>query len=410
MKVSKDLKTIYLLAIASSLILILGWGVLKTPDSPTYVEAWDHISNGEIDILRTPIYPIFLGLMKLAFGTYFLTAAICVQHIVFLISIRFFYIITQELCSSFNISFWITLFYSIFPCITTWNNYILTESFAFSGTIFLIYLIIKMTHQEHKIYCTIIIAILLSMLMLLRPALVYMLPVFFIGWSYFFVKKQKMIATLGIIGTLFATVSLFSYMKVFENKYGILSSSCVGTFNQMVIAYQYNLINPDVIENGQLKEDIENKSREVSIMTLIKSYGLKDVHNVIMDSYKSHPNKVIKSCFGRLYRSKSKSLFLTLAPGFATVFDMIGFNLNTLYLFIIIYTIILLRWIYMKRSLPWTTSFIYMLGVSNIIVAIIGAQEEWERLVLPSLPLYLLMFGQLCTLFSVKSVKQLELK
>lgn len=77
MKKNKDLAIIYACAIASSIILILGWGVQETLDSPTYVSAWDNIANGKIDIFRTPVYPIFWGVMKNIFGEYFLEGAIC---------------------------------------------------------------------------------------------------------------------------------------------------------------------------------------------------------------------------------------------------------------------------------------------------------------------------------------------
>ena len=132
--------------------------------------------------------------------------------------------------------------------------------------------------------------------------------------------------------------------------------------------------------------------------------------SAIYASYKSNPIQWVEKCFGRLYRSVKKSLFLTLAGGFATIFDVIGFNLNTLYLFLIIYTIILSYWTLCRRRVSVVSFLLYMLGVSNIVVAIIGAQGEWERLILPSMPLYLLMFGQLCSMFKVRSPLSIEFK
>ena len=48
-----------------------------------------------------------------------------------------------------------------------------------------------------------------------------------------------------------------------------------------------------------------------------------------------------------------------------------------------------------NRSLPWLPLLLLMLGASNIIVVIIGAQAEWQRLVYPSKAIYLIMIVQL---------------
>ena len=422
MKLSKDLKTIYIFAVICSVILVFGWGVLTSPDSVTYINAWDNYSVGKLDMLRTPIYPIFLGAVKVIFGErMFCMVAICIQHLLFLISIRYFYKLAHLLSNSANITFWLTLFYAIIPPITTWNNYILTESFAISGTVFLVYVAIKI-FEGFKLFYTVYFTVLLSILVLLRPALIYLLPVFAVIWIYFFFKKANAIGLGGTCGVLIATICLLTHMKAFEKEYGIFASSSVNTVNQTHISRQYGLLNPDVIDNPKLKADIiasyEKYGREMEDYELagreagrlFRDYDLKTKNDAIYASYKSYPTQWVKKCFGRLYRSAKKSLFLTMAGGFATIFDAIGFNLNTLYLFLIIYIIILSYWTLYKRRLSVISFLLYMLGVSNIIVSIIGAQGEWERLILPSMPLYLLMFGQLCTMFKVKSPLSIDFK
>ena len=81
MKKNKDLAIIYAYAIASSSILILGWGVQETFDSSSYISAWDSFNNGKIDMLRTPVYPVFLGVMKIIFGEHFFVWVLFVCNI-----------------------------------------------------------------------------------------------------------------------------------------------------------------------------------------------------------------------------------------------------------------------------------------------------------------------------------------
>lgn len=400
-KENKDLAIIYACAIASSIILILGWGVQETLDSPTYVSAWDNIANGKIDIFRTPVYPIFLGVMKNIFGEYFLEGAICVQHIIFLLSLRYFYRLALTITNSEKITFGITLFVGAIPYIITWNNFILTESFAISGTIFILYLIQQLSEKCLWTY-TLNFTILLSILILLRPAFAYMLPVFGVTWILIVLKKRKKIVVLsGILSVAVPSLSLLAYMKAFEKEYGIFASSSVSTINQVCIAHDYDLLNAEVIEDPQLRKDIivPQFKKDILEHRLWDRYELKTINEAIMSSNKSQPMKYIQKCFGRLYRSSTFPLFLTSIPGITTIKDMIGISLGTLYLFLIIYTIIILYWSLKKRVFPLITALMYMLGVSNIIVVIVGAQLEWNRLILPSFPLFLLMFGQVCTIF-----------
>lgn len=405
-KKNKDLAIIYACTIASSIILILGWGVQETFDSSTYISAWDSFANGKIDMLRTPVYPVFLGVMKIIFGEqFFCMGAICMQHIIFLFSLRYFYRLALTITNSGKIALWITLFYGAFSCITIWNNFILTESFAISGTVFILYLVQQLFEKRSFIYA-LHFTILLSLLVLLRPALIYMLPVFGVMWILIAIKnRKKNIALSGVLSVAIASLSLLAYMKAFEKEYGIFASSSVSTINQLCISYKYDLINPEITEDPQLKKDIIEGN-------LWDKYDLKTINGIIMSSYKSQPIKYVQKCFGRLYRSARLSFFYfyTDVPGISTLLDIVGFNLNTIYLFLIVYTIIVLYWTLKKRKLPLISALMYMLGVSNIIVSIVGAQAEWSRLILPSFPLFLLMLGQMCTIFVRRPILDLDLQ
>ena len=413
MKKNKDLAIIYACAIASSIILILGWGVQEAFDSSSYINAWDSFVNGRIDMFRTPVYPVFLGAMKIILGEqFFCMGAICVQHIIFLFSLRYFYRLALTITNSGKIAFWITLFYGVFSCITTWNNFILTESFAISGTVFILYLVQQLSEKRSFIYA-LHFTILLSLLVLLRPALIYMLPVFGVVWILMAIKnRKKMVALSGILSVAVSSLSLLAYMKAFEKEYGIFASSSVSTINQVCIAHDYDLLNAEVIEDPQLRKDIIDPQFKKDILEhrLWDRYDLKTINDAIMASNKSQPMKYIQKCFGRLYRSSTFPLFLTSIPGITTIKDMIGISLGTLYLFLIIYTIIIIYWSLKKRMFPPITALMYMLGVSNIIVSIVGAQAEWSRLILPSFPLFLLMFEQVCTIFVRRPILDVDFR
>ena len=72
--------------------------------------AWENISSFHIDIWRTPVYPLFIGITKAFFETNFLMAASIIQHIVFLISIWYFYKLIAIVTDSERIAFYISAF------------------------------------------------------------------------------------------------------------------------------------------------------------------------------------------------------------------------------------------------------------------------------------------------------------
>ena len=77
---------VYCIAILHCILLIYKCGIQWDYDTASYISAWENISSFHIDIWRTPVYPLFIGITKAFFETNFLMAASIIQHIVFLIS------------------------------------------------------------------------------------------------------------------------------------------------------------------------------------------------------------------------------------------------------------------------------------------------------------------------------------
>ena len=83
------LRYIYLFAIVNCLIMTYIFKVDVSIDTPTYIDAWTMLQNGQIDKFRTPVYPVFLGVMNIICGDNYLWYVVAVQHVVFLVSIRY---------------------------------------------------------------------------------------------------------------------------------------------------------------------------------------------------------------------------------------------------------------------------------------------------------------------------------
>ena len=146
MKSEKYLKLryIYILSFLLCIYLTYVFKVDITFDTPTYINAWSSILEGHIDKWRTPTYPVFLGLMRIICGEQYLCYVVVLQHLVFLVSIRYFYLLMQYSITNIKISFFLTLLYAVYPCVATYNCCIETSTFAVTGSVFLLYSILKL--------------------------------------------------------------------------------------------------------------------------------------------------------------------------------------------------------------------------------------------------------------------------
>ena len=87
----------------------------------------------------------------------------------------------------------------------------------------------------------------------------------------------------------------------------------------------------------------------------------------------------------------------------------LGLSLYTVYVFLIVFAVVLINWVLKAKVFPWYAISLFGIGVSNILFAVTFAQNAWARLVVPSIPAYLMMLGILFKLFDSTSIESLKL-
>ena len=413
------------IAIVESIFLLVYLGPVNHYDTNSYILAWNNSwSQGEIDVFRTPIYPIFLGILKSCFGekTY-LWAATIIQHIIFIASVYCFSLLTRRCIKRGTLSFCITFIFLLLPLITKVNNYILTESLSVSGIIFLLSSL-QLMQKTGKTYSIFIHTCLLLSLIFLRPSFIYLLPILFLYWIIIGFKKENIKKSLwGITSVLVVTSCILIYMFEFEKKYYIFSTSNVGTFNQLWIAREYGLLNPEVIENEKFRKDVydsyqmmgkkilrqgDNQDQETIALSTtykwIEKYDLKTLNDAITKSYKSNPLAYINCCFQRIHRWRGEPI-LHRGSKLSDLLATIGFNMSIVYLFCIIYAIYIFMIIATIKKISKWDFLLYQLLIFSLIIIVLGSPNAYPRLFLPSIPILLLMFGRFCSFLHVKFLK-----
>ncbi len=392
MKVSLTDKSVYIIAAINSLIWIIVFGVKVAIDTPSYVYAWDFsYSHGIIDQFRTPVYPVFLGCLKTVFRDSFYWVSIIIQHLLLLLSAVYFKKMASWMVKSKRVVRWLTLLYTIIPATVSWASCVLTELFALVGIVFLVYqlmLFVRTPSWKSVLWST----VWLSFLILLRPAFLYLLPIVFVVWCLLIPFKGKL-SLCGIFSVFLVSLFELCYCNQFEKQYGIFAPSSVSVVNQSYMAFHDGLMFPEYTNNPEFAKYIEEYESDSEDLPSFETFGLSTVSNAVKQSQKTQPMEWIKKAFGRFYKASQMS-YLAAYSGLVTLTDMIGINLNGLFLFLIIYTAILVTNMISNRKIYVVQSILWLFVVSNLITVVVGAQSEWGRLMIPSLPLVMLMVGQ----------------
>ncbi len=407
-----NLSIIYSFAVIVSFVLILTKGVLIAPDSKSYLVAWECISNGALDGWRTPVYPAYLGIMQLLFGQgHFLTAAVIGQFLVFLISLYYLYKAACFLFPSERWSLACALLYALLVFFSKWNNFILTESLSMSFNVLLVYTLFSLFDKKKDTYL-IGSTVIMLVLLFLRPSFIYLLPIFIVTLVIMYCQNRsnKKIIFGGLLAMAFVFLCYNVYMMKFKQEKGIYATSVVGLYNQYYLSRMYGVIDPSVIGNKSLRDYVRH-SISVNGKEFMTDEGTGFIYpetSHIFDNYKLPLIQEVVSRSIKLH--KGHYVYRTLLYFAQPVTDLMhgnriaanGFK-TIYYLFLLTYSFILIYYIVRRRAIPLLSSTLYMIGVSNLIVSVVGAMGGFGRLIMPSVCIYVLMLTQIALIMRKKA-------
>ena len=405
---------LYLLALANALRLIVTQGLVFAEDSQSYLNAWhDSLALGLVDFTRTPTYPIILASLEAVGGSRFELLLIVVQHFVFLLSVWVFRKLTRLLLSSSAAGWWLTLIYALLPYTTMWANRMLTETFAIAGTVFLFHQLV-LFHQRPTLKRVFASTLWLLFLVFLRPAFLYLLPVCLLGWLMFW-RRSARLARFGLLGVALVTLLEVGYCARYEARFGLFAPTNVSTVNFTYLAFHDGLMRPEYSDDPAFRSFIEHYDGSEPIsycpFPTIEQYGLTVVADAIRASQHDQPLQWAMKALHRFVEAADPHFAPLTSPRNLLVnAAKLVFNFATLYLFLLLFSILLIRRFFVRTSsLPKgegrgeAPSLLLLAVVGNLFTAIVGAQGEWLRLITPSLPLLLLMAGLcFCAIFKPK--------
>lgn len=428
----RQLIVVYLFTLVATMLMFACLaGFSCYPDTETYFRAGDLLASGNIDHMRTPVYPLVCHFAQVLWAQHPFRVIAAIQLAGFYASVFFMFRLCGLMVSSRAIRFLVTIYYACAPNFLWLTFAMLTESLSVSSLIIFCYTVIQ-SHRTGAMRYAACSFLLLVMLVFLRPIFIFLLPITSLLWIVsLFTKARRAAAANLVFLSVFCGVFL-SYCKAFENKYGIFSTTIISNVNQFDILRNNGLYDPDVIKDEQMRKDVkawmveyEDSGRTwhgSEQSAIIHKYGHAAFQQFIHDNIKAHLREYITNrgmllvklqLTPALYYQNAHLRGNVVVNKCFTAYVLILVNslsFNVFYLVVMFSGIAFVALGIRRKRLPASSLFLWLIVVANLLTCVIGAQGEYARLLTPCMPMFYVLVAMLADMPCVSLNKNLRVR
>ncbi len=375
-------------------------------DVSYYFLAGEHFWNGQIDCLRTPVYPLLLKLFNVWFGNRGGVAGIIVlQSIVYLLSVASLRSILQKVCKNKLVQTMTALLYVV--CVAPgWCNEMLTESLSISGCIIIADLLCRYI-QKTSYQLSIGIFLISLVLVFLRPTFVFLFAILPFVWFILWIRKnRRTLQCTSLLLTAVCVCAYWGYCKAYEKEYGVFTSSISFVCNDVYNMKRSGVWDTDKVIDPQARKilnDIDEKwdgnydpiyqavDSNHKCLSLIAK-GCKDIKSGSEKTLISHQLKNTAASFDKRFNaSVNTHTHLSTVLFVSSLF--LALPLWLFYCTVVASVLTLIIYFIRKRTIPLTASVIVLFVLAQCAGILLFASEAHERLFLPVYPLFLVLLG-----------------
>ena len=380
-------------------------------DSGSYFLAADVFMRGEIDFLRTPLYPLICRFAAWLSAPNAFTIIAVMQEAVFLCSIVAIFNAIATLGISRRIALFITSAYALCPVLFLYSNLIFTESLAISFSAFFVCTIANTLFGKHQLAAAVTMPPLLFLMIMLRPFFVCFIPVAAIVLLYSLYVNRHNIRHAVVIASASACVAfaLLGYCSWYYSTFGKFAFSCVYELNRCNSLYYGDFM--DSVEgltyySYTTQPDINGDSISINLAWRWKP----------SDSYRKECEKVYEQNKVRYIKNKVIDFHQALYHDFFYANRhipilyyfgrLIVVNLAQICMFILLF--IAIEALYIKQRSPLTiiSGSMATICIATIFTSIWGAYADYGRLMMPMMPCLFVMAAIFLNRFTISPFKQ----
>ncbi len=378
-------------------------------DSPSYLTTYSgDLLNWHVDIFRTPVYPYLIKCIRLFGNSNIISNVVLFQSLFSILSVVVLFFITSKIYKNRKVILISTLTYGLMLPIVSFDKVIRTESISISSIIiFISFLVIYL--QKRTIFNAIIFTLFTLFLVMLRPSFIYLIPltVFFWVVRLTVYKDELKIVLTGLITSTIVCCVVFGYSKLNEKSNGFFGISSVTNINQLDIIIRSKMhekgSDPELTSsiNNLLKDPEPYGGHWVLLYKITNQYPPKRVSTFITACIKSQPVVYLRRIKNTFFEIWKNNIFTNYANAKKTNLSFYIkaienglFSLSILHVLLFIafdFIITILIWIKFKR-LPIFKFLLSLIFISHFTFTVIGAQEEFSRLLSPVISCLVILF------------------
>ena len=379
--------TIAVLMVVLSYFTVYGEIIYIGCDDATFLVAAENIAKGELDVYRTPVYPIICKICLVLGQDYGLWLIVLAQTVVFLVSV----IVMHKACCllapcSPLTRFIAEAFYSCNYAVCLWVFNIYSESLSFSCIVFLAYLIIKLLRGQANWKHCISIALLYLIMLFLKPYFICLAPAILIVIIMIWRKSTYTTRLVCICGIVLNIGAYTLYCHQFEKKYGIFATTCIGVHNMY---WQTGRLTTISFDN---KKNTDPRIKGIWLSADSITPTLKQCKVIIGNNV----NRYLYALFFEFVYSSDYCLphhnTIYMHAKYVTIYPVIPLKLWGWLTFIFM---IWHLWRWRKRNSDVRVHAIFaIMAISGVFTAIAGSSfSDYSRLTMPVYPILCLMIA-----------------
>jgi hypothetical protein len=243
---------------------------------------------------------------------------------------------------------------------------------------------------------------------MLRPSFIVLLPVIIALWvfRYLIISKERKICLSGLASSALVILLILGYANLNKRNTGFNGISTVTNVNQLDILIYANMYSkgndPELTEaiNENLKLPQPLGGHWNLLINITQKYKPKRIAEFISNCRKNQPGMYITHIYHTatsletenifcIYATHKKNVLADMMRGIEKFFFYITFNI--VYIFLGISAILTFVIFIKLKKIQWLIPFLWLIIVGQIAVAIIGAQDEYQRLIVTTLPCFIIL-------------------
>ncbi len=391
------------------------FGVEYGGDAVSYVIAMEPLRHGLPDPYRTPVYPLWLMLLETLFGPERLAVANQLTAVAITIVGGWYF---MRVAGKFTFgrrraTFWLTTVFCLTPQWNQWVAYTQTETIGLTGTVIMLWWLVRDLPGAPSLRSGVMSSLWLAVLVFTRPVLMCFIPVVAVYWIAQWRRPGARGARAGLAGSGLTVALILGYMAAFHHAYGMYYMSAVSQWNNFWLLGQSGSLRAAYTDNPHLKafiNEINDKAYvEVEDPLILNIFGspdisaempIEDIDAMLSLGIAENRGRLAVHIWNRLRAQVVAMPLLHTSKGSpyglmeAVVRPVIG-----LYLLFLAGIGICLVVLWRHGVRPPGSWLCWLLCVSLAGASVIGAQSDWARLMMPTVPAALMLVYQMVSFF-----------